>query len=32
MEMQVGKPRQQLFLIHQRFHIVFYSDVFYDAI
>ena len=35
-EMQVGKLQQQFFLyiyiyISQRFHVVLYSDVFYDA-
>ena len=34
-EIQVGKLQQQFFLyiyISQRFHVVLYSDVFYDAI
>lgn len=33
-EMQVGKLQQQFLYIYisQRFHVVLYSDVFYDAI
>ena len=33
-EMQVGKLQQQFFYryISQRFHVLLYSDVFYDAI